>query len=163
MKVSSFGLQLLNQFNRKWTMLQEAIENCPDELWYKGGDEWIFSWIVYHIIETANFYSKDNPDEMTWGVISQIDWDNDSEEDIKKKKEKNITKEIMEEYADTIKQQINEILSNTTDEHLLRKDDFHWFNSIYEKYIYLLRHNMFHLGELAQLLRFTKCERIKWK
>ena len=144
-------------------MLQEAIEKCPDACWHKGEDEWIFSWIVYHIIETASFYSNSNPDDMVWGLISKIDWENDSEEEVIKKKEANISKVIMIEYAESIRQKISNILSNSKDKDLLEKDDFHWFNSIFEKYIYLLRHNMFHLGELSQLLRNNKSDRIEWR
>ena len=45
----------------------------------------------------------------------------------------------------------------------MKKDDFGWFESIFEKLVYLLRHNAHHIGELARTLREWDCERIKWR
>ena len=118
MNESALRTQLLQQFEQKWKMLHEAIEKCPKEVWYKGKEGWIYSWIVYHIIETANFYSQNNPDNMIWGKISKIDWDKDSQKEIIKKKEINITKVAMIDYANDIKKQISDILSDLLDEDL---------------------------------------------
>jgi hypothetical protein len=144
-------------------MLQEAIENCPDEFWHFGEDGWIYSWIVYHVIETANFYFHSNPDDMVWGEISEIDWKNDTKEEILSKKKKNITKEEMLNYLGYMREQLAEHLSNSKDNDLLEKDDFHWFGSIFEKYVYLLRHNSLHIGELSYILRTTESKRLEWK
>ena len=157
-----FGSYLMEQFERKWNMLKEAIENCTEPNWHRGKDEWTYSWIIYHIIETADFYSRNNPEDMVWGRRVDIKWEENSEEEIKRKKT-SISKEFLLEYVEEIEQRLSNLFSSNNDEELLKKDDFSWFDSIYEKLLYLLRHNSYHLGELAKDLRDFGCERIKWR
>ncbi len=160
--LSPFSNLLLNQFKRKWNMLRESIDNCPDLKWHEGTDGWTYSYIIFHIIETASFYSKNNPDDMKWGDKAGIDWKRNTEEEIEDKKSK-ISKEFLLSYLQEIESKLSNIFSTTVDRDLLKKDDFHWFGSIYEKLVYLLRHNSYHLGELANLLREWNAERIKWQ
>jgi len=157
-----FSLQLLGQFERKWIMLKDAIEKCPDQYWNEAEDEWTFSWISFHIIETANFYSKSNPDEMVWGKKAGINYEDNTEEEIIERKSK-ITKIFLLDYSKEIEQRISNFLLTINDIDLLKSDDFPWFKSIYEKLIYLLRHNSYHLGELALILRVSEGENLEWK
>ena len=158
---SSFRNALQIQFKRKWTMLIDALSKCPEDRFHDGIGEWTYSSTVYHILETADFYIKDNPDEMKWGLKAGYDWNTDSKEIIKMKL-KELTKSLLLEYLEEIDKKINDFLIEKSDEDLLKKDDFHWFDSIYDKLVYLLRHNSYHLGELAKTLRDWKCDRIKW-
>jgi uncharacterized damage-inducible protein DinB len=161
-KEISFRSMLLKQFERKWKMLREAIENCPDDKWHEGKDDWIFSNITYHIVETADFYTQEDYEKMNWGRVSGIDLDKDSKEEIKEKMTK-ITKELVSNYLEEMDTTIIKLLKKTSDKDLLKKDSFYWFDSIYEKLIYLLRHNSYHLGELTYMLRECNAERLKWK
>ena len=160
-EVISFRGALQNQFEGKWKMLVEAIVKCPNEKFHDGIGDWSYSFSIYHIIETAHFYILDNPDTMKWGNRAGFDWNTDSKETISKKK-KEITKEMLLEYYEEIEERISNFLNEKSDEDLLKKDGFHWFSSIYEKLIYLLRHNSFHVGELAKTLREWETDRIKW-
>jgi len=157
----SFRYMLLNQFKRKWKMLREAIEKCPDDKWHDGKEEWLFSWLAYHIVETADFYTQEYHKNMQWGKVADIDWEKDSKKEIEEKKSK-VTKELVSNYLEEMNRTITKLLKETSDEDLLKKDSFYWFDSIYEKLIYLLRHNSYHLGELALMLREWDAERIKW-
>ncbi len=157
----SFRFVLLKQFESKWKMLRDAVDKCPEEKWHEGEGDWIYSWSVYHIIETADFYSRNNPESMTWGIKTGINWDIDSKDEIISKKSK-ITKSFLNNYLEEIELRISRSLSETKDKDLLLKDDFRWFDSVYEKLVYLLRHNSFHIGELAQKLRNWRSERLKW-
>ena len=159
---SSFRFILLKQFKRKWKMLREAIRNCPNHKWHDGKDDWIFSYLAYHIVETADFYTQEDYEKMKWGKVSSIDWDKDSKEEINEKKKK-VTKKLVFDYLEEMNRIIIEILENKSDEDLLKKDSFYWFDSIYEKMLYLLRHNSFHIGELAFMLREWDADRIKWR
>ncbi|MHA2365864.1 MAG: DinB family protein [Candidatus Hodarchaeales archaeon] len=155
------GKILLNQFNSSWSMLHQAIENIPEKMWLDTKNDWSFSFNVYHIIETANFYIKNDPKDMIWGKRANIDWNNDSESNIIEKKSK-ITKNDLLIYLDETKVTISEVLESMADNELMSKDDFKWFNSIIEKLLYLLRHNMHHIGELNKTLRDYECKRIEW-
>lgn len=158
----SLGLTLLKQFKEEWGMLKQGINKIPDDKWSEVKNDWSFSWTVHHIIEAADFYSRSTDEEMKWGTIANIDWDNDSKEIIEKKKSK-VTKEALLSYSEEVDKRLSAILKKSTDEELLKKDDFDWFESIFEKLVYLLRHNAHHIGELARTLREWDCERIKWR
>ena len=158
---STFSEVLLNQFQGKWAMLIDALSKCPEDRFHDGIGEWSYSYVVYHIIETADFYIRNNPDEMKWGSKAGYDWNTDSKETIEKKK-KEISKALLLEYLEEVDKKVIDFLKDKSDKDLLKKDDFHWFASIYEKLVYLLRHNSFHVGELAKTLREWECNRIKW-
>ena len=156
-----FKNSLLNQFDKNWEMAKIAIYACPEDKWHSGTEDWVYSFTIYHIIETADFYSRDNPETMNWGKKAGIDWNKDQKEDIEEKKLK-ISKEFLLNYLEEIRERIRSLLSETDDNSLLQKDKFHWFDSVFEKLLYLLRHNSHHIGELARTLRDYDCDRIKW-
>ena len=84
-----------------------------------------------------------------------------------KVKDENLAREEQRNFQiimsnDEMEKRITEFLVNKSDEDLLKKDSYYWFDSTYGKLIYLLRHNSFHIGELAKALRDWDCERFKW-
>lgn len=142
-------------------MLMQGIEKIPDGEWHYGRDKWFYSLRVYHIIETSEFYARDTPEGMQWGKhLGQVNW---KEEMSLKKAAKLITKKEVIKYLGEMKRRITKQLKALSDEDLLKKDGFHWFSGIYEKYVYLLRHSNFHIGELAYALRTLECDRIEWE
>ena len=68
---------LANQFNSVWTMLEKTITNIPDEKWNQGVGEWFFSLTAYHVVETAEFYTRENPEGMIWGGRAGFSWDSE--------------------------------------------------------------------------------------
>ena len=46
---------------------------------------------------------------------------------------------------------------------LLEPDEFQMFPTRLDKYLYLLRHNLMHMGELNKALRDHNCPRLKWE
>ena len=149
---------LLTQFSSTWKMLKQAIENCPDEYWYGTDKDWNYSRTVYHIIETQEFYIRSTPDGMVWGkLLGDVDNKDLPAETIYP------SKGILVGYLDKIEMQITDYLKNIELEELLQKDDFKWFSSVFEKLLYLLRHNAHHLGELGRMLREWDCKRMKWQ
>ncbi|MHA1637828.1 MAG: hypothetical protein ACTSUB_07415 [Candidatus Thorarchaeota archaeon] len=154
------GKTLANQFDNAWSMLNQAIENIPDELWSKNIGDWYFSMTAYHIIESANFYSGKTPDGMQWGFRAGFDW----------KETKNmktdilplITKDLVLLYLSEIKTKLSSTLNTVQNDVLQGTDGFHWFRSILEKLLYLQRHTMLHIGELYLALRTWDCKRGTW-
>ncbi len=166
-KNKELGITLLRQFNRNWNMLHQAIDNVPEKLWKEVQvddfeNTWSYLWNIFHIIETADFYSRITPENMEWGKKAGINWDNDPPEVIADKKDR-ITKLHLKKYLKEIEDRITEIFDSKDDLELLKKDNFHWFQSIFEKYLYLLRHDIHHIGELNKALRDWKCTRISWQ
>ncbi|MHA1953651.1 MAG: hypothetical protein ACW96U_06885 [Candidatus Heimdallarchaeaceae archaeon] len=158
---ANFRDALLSQFKGKWIMLRDSVDKCPVDRFHEGIGEWTYSWTIYHVIETAEFYIGETPETMNWGLRAGFDWKEDSKEVITKRKTA-ITKEFLREYLEEIDEKVSKFLNEKNDEDLLKKDGFHWFKSINEKLVYMLRHNSFHIGELAKSLREWETDRIKW-
>ena len=154
------GIALLNQFAASWKMIRQAIECVPDEFWHKGVNQWFFSILAYHIVETADYYASSDPKAMTWGQRAGYDWED--VKDIEKDVLPRITKDLVLSYLKDVEEQIDNLLSSMSNDAFFNKDGFDRFSSILEKLVYLLRHNMFHIGELFRALREWGCERPKW-
>lgn len=149
---------LLSQFASTWRMLQQAIENCPDKYWYRTDKDWNFSRTIYHIIETQEFYIRSTPEGMVWGkLLGDLDNKTLSADEIYP------AKDILLNYLEDLQKQINDYLITISINELLNKDGFKWFNSVFEKLLYLLRHNAHHLGELGRMLREWDSPRMKWQ
>lgn len=149
---------LLSQFSSTWKMLRDAIENCPDEYWYGTDKDWSYSRTVYHIIETQEFYLRDTPEGMEWGKLLKDEKNPDVPTDTVYP-----TKGILIDYLDKLENNITEYLKDVKLDNLITKDGFKWFSSVFEKLLYLLRHNAHHLGELGRMLREWDCKRMKWQ
>ncbi|MFX1516458.1 MAG: DinB family protein [Promethearchaeota archaeon] len=156
------GVILLKEFQNSWSMLRQAINNISEEFWLTTVNDWSYSWNIYHIIETAEFYSRNTPHGMKWGKRANINWEIDSEEEITKKKSR-ITKGFLLQYLEEVEQVISDVLTNSTDEEFFDTDEFDQGDLlVFEKLIYLLRHNMHHIGELNKVLRDSNSQRISW-
>lgn len=149
---------LLTQFNSTWKMLKKAIENVPDEYWYGTDKDWNYSRTVYHIIETQEFYIRNTPEGMVWGKLLGDITNKDATAE-----EKYPNKEKLLQYLLEMEEKITLHLKNIKYEELIAKDYFKWFSSVFEKLLYLLRHNAHHLGELGRMLREWECTRMKWQ
>jgi hypothetical protein len=154
-------------------MLRLAIENVPDEKWIdcietidkpwsetKGMNVWYFSNVVYHTIQTVDFYTRDDPDDFKWGGrIGGIDWKTESP-DITASR---ITKDDMLKYLDETRTNLSDKLRSFSEDELFERDGFkEWQESRLAKFIYTLRHSMWHIGELGRTLRNYECDRISW-
>ena len=163
MKFSSI---LLRQFNNSWQLLKQCIQNIDDNNWsqisYQPNDHfWVFSLTVYHILETTDFYFRSSPEGMEWGKRGKINWKSTQPLD---KKFQYLTKELIQEYLMEIKEKITHILNETHHHQLYASDGFYsHLPTILDKYLYLLRHNLMHIGELNKVLRDWNLPRINWE
>ena len=157
---SHFAFGLARQYVGMWNMLRQGIEKIPDEQWTFGKNKWFYSLRVYHIIETAEFYARDTHEGMQWGKrLGKVNWwETMSHEEVAGL----ITKKDALDYIGETEKNLTKLFKAYTDKDLLKEDDFHWFSSIYEKFLYCLRHNSFHIGELAYSLYGLECARIEW-
>ncbi|MFW9888962.1 MAG: hypothetical protein ACFFER_12315 [Candidatus Thorarchaeota archaeon] len=166
--------QLKTQFHSSWDMLRQAILNVPNEKWSAGligrGEPWVepeemnieyYSYIVLHLIESADFYSRDDTNEMKWGAaIGGIDWKNETPQETASR----ISKETMLDYSKKIECQLENKLDSLSAKGLLEPDGFSKsYPNRLAKYLSLMRHTMFHIGELARVLRNYDCKRLSWE
>jgi hypothetical protein len=160
---SKIAFSLAKEFRRMWEMTRNAIEQIPENEWTHGVEsdkDWFYSLRVYHIIETAEFYFRDTPKGMLWGArLGQVKWwETISAQEAAEK----VVKGDMLIYMNEMAQYIEENLKRVSDKDLLAKGGFQGFSTILEKYIYLIRHTTYHLGELTMDLRVRGLDRIKW-
>jgi hypothetical protein len=165
---------LIEEYDRSWKMLLQVIEKAPDEKWTahvesiempwsetKGMNVWYFSDRVFHVIQTVEFYTSDNPEDMKWGGrIGGIDWKTESPDVTASR----ITKEDMLDYLSETKSNLEEKLNSFSEEDLFGTDGFKSYLACrFAKFVYTLRHSMWHIGELARAMREWDCERIIWR
>ncbi|MHA2407320.1 MAG: DinB family protein [Candidatus Ranarchaeia archaeon] len=151
---------LIHQFEGMWGMLNQAIKNIPTDLWAKEDNEWFFSLTAYHVVETADFYERSSPEEMEFGKrLGQLEWwKHISHQEAANR----LSKSLVQKYLEEVQTKVKTTLEKSSMKDLLAKDKFQWFNSRLEKFVYLLRHNAHHIGELAKKLRNEGSNRIKW-
>ncbi len=159
-EIEPISKALVNQFTSVWKTLQAAIKKVPDERWHDGVGQWCYSQTAFHIIETAQFYLGSDPDEMIWGARAGINW-NDVD-DIKKEVLPKLTKELVNSYLLEIGKLLADTMRIVPDDEFHKIDGFHWFSSILEKLIYLLRHTNYHVGELNRALREWGLAPARW-
>jgi hypothetical protein len=165
---------LVKQYESCWNLLYQCIENVPDENWTvgiktidkswseaKGENVWYFSYTVYHIIQTVEFYTYDDPKTMKWGdSIGGIDWKVESPEVTASR----IKKDNMVEYMQVTKEKLKLKLKSFSEHELFESDGFsEWQPSRLAKFLYTMRHSMWHIGELSRALRDFDCKRTSWQ
>ncbi|MFW9967009.1 MAG: hypothetical protein ACFFEA_07630 [Candidatus Thorarchaeota archaeon] len=171
---NEFVEQMKAQFRSCWLMLRQAIRNVPDEYWSMGlirrNEPWVdteemnieyYSYVVLHLLESVEFYSQDDTNEMIWGAaIGGIDWKKESPQETASR----ISKEAMLEYSKKIESLLEAKLNSLSEKDLLEPDGFsRSYPNRLAKYLNLMRHTMFHIGELARVLRNCNCERLNWE
>lgn len=152
----------LNQLTASWDMIATAIEIIPDEVFIETENDWSPNDCLFHIIETNRFYLSNSPSDMNWGEKAGIDRNSQSEDEVKSKTKK-ISKLLLKEYLTEIRDEYRPKLRLMEDEQFLSKTDFVWFQSYHEQLLYLIRHNMYHLGEISYYLRNKGFTRLQWK
>jgi hypothetical protein len=158
---SKLAQGLTRQFKSMWSMLRQAIAQVSEDQWAQDVKDWSYSLRVYHIIETAVYYTRADPEGMPWGErLGTINW---WEQMTAHEAAQQLSRDDMTAYLDETEGLMNILFATATDDSLLEKDGFHWFSSIFEKLQYMLRHSTYHIGELALALREWDCERIKWE
>ncbi len=150
---------LKRQFDATLKMVRQAIDNMPDSHWHWSTKGWTYSLTLYHIIETMEFYLASSPSDMTWGAKAGYDPEKVTNTD---EIVPLISKELVLKYLIEIQHFLDAIYETMTAEKMDEKDGFDWFGSIFEKHLYLLRHNQHHLGELAIITRQFGSSPLKW-
>ncbi len=165
---------LVKQFESSWLMLRQCIENVPDDKWdvglkiidkpwseTKGENIWYYSDRVYHIIQTVEYYTNDDPKTMKWGGrIGGIEWRKESPEVTASR----IKKEDMLQYVEETEIKLRQKLMSLSESDLFEVDGFsEWQDSRLAKFLYTMRHSMWHIGELSRALRDYDCKRTSWQ
>ena len=148
---------LLEAFDLTWQVYEKAFSVIPDEEWSKGEIEYLTpSRIIYHAIETAEWYSGESRD-FEWGHLTGTGPEDSTAEDLP-------SKEKLLDYHELVKKRITERLESMSDEELLSEETvFKWTGSTkLSRFLYVLSHYRNHFGEINAELRHRGLDRVKW-
>jgi DinB superfamily len=141
---------LWNQFGAAIDMLENAIAECPEEVWGNIKDYQEFWYLAYHTLFWLDFYLSDSPDNFTPPspfTLSELDPEGLLPERI-------YTKEEMLNYLSLSREKCRNRIGTLTDE--TAKKIF-WFGSVNlpfsELLLYNMRHVQHHTAQLNLLLR----------
>jgi len=144
-----------SQYKAAFKMLENLIEECPDELWNKESKVPPFWQQIYHILYYLDFYSEDTKEtfKQTFSI----------EENLDERFDEILSKEELLKYTNKLKNKINTKLELLTTKKLESKSAFFWTGAnVAEKIIYSLRHAQHHIGQLNYLLKIETNSATKW-
>lgn len=162
-ETSNLHTVLVREFDASCDMIKLAIENTDETIWSRKTNDWSYVLTLFHIIDTIDFYSYDEPKKLVErGSLDDVD-PNNSKEEIDKIIEGK-TKNFFYDYLEKTRKLITDKIQSFSQKELYEKDKFsEWgFTSRYHKYSYTLRHTMMHTGELNKTLRDLNKTRLKW-
>lgn len=148
------------QYNAAFEMLNQAITDCPTELWNRQDKGPPFWQIAYHTLFFLDYYlgnsEKEKKDFKPFFLNT-----NGHRLDIR------VTKGVptriqMLEYISCVKRKATKKYEEMTTETLVEKTAFEWHGKDkFSTWIYNLRHVMLHIGALNSLLVRENIE-TKW-
>jgi hypothetical protein len=155
----SISKSVLEIFHLTWDMYEEAIEKIPEEDWKRGEDRYLIpSRLIYHVLDSSDYYSSPKPEEYDRGYRFNINWKEAAPEQLPEKDE-------IKAYFKEVRSKVENWLEGMKDSDFLSLNHkFPWTGSTkLSRVLYLLSHCRQHFGELNAELRRRGLPRIKWK
>jgi hypothetical protein len=152
---------VLNQYDRVWSMLLDAIDKCPESAWQAGVEPLQPVRMALHASTGAAFYGKDS-EEMPF------EWCEGTGPDSPKWFERALdempSREAIRAYTVKIQATWTAYLSDKPDEWFLSKSNgFPWTGeNRLEQCMCNMRHMMIHVGHLDVTIRENGGEEVEW-
>ena len=138
-----------SQYIAALAMLKQAIEKCPEAVWYDPNEKFRVWSKAYHVVFFVHLYLQDaEKDFVQWEKHHDPDGDMP------------FTKEEVLEYLDFVEKQVAERIPVTD---LEAESGFHWYpvNKLELQFINI-RHIQQHTGELYETLGLRKGTELPW-
>jgi len=159
---------LKSQYHAVLTMLREAIELCPDELWLDTRPKNAFWQVAYHALFFTHLYLGDAATFQPWAEHQR---DNQNEDGIAGEPDpastlplvpRPYTKAQALQYWAIIDAMVDGVVDGTD---LRRRDSgFSWYTMPkLEHQLLNLRHTQHHVGQLADRLRAACDVHVNWR
>jgi hypothetical protein len=135
------------------------VRRFPAEQWRGGEIDYLIpARLALHVIEAAEFYSGDSPEEFRWGSRFGVNCERTPPEQLP-------DQEAMLRYLDEVQARVETWLRGLTDADLLLPGQaFPWTGRcVLDRAIYVLRHTHQHIGEMNAELRRRGCPRAQWR
>ena len=153
---------IIEQYGAAFTMVENIIHNCDENLWQDYKRETIISQVVYHTIFFIDFYlAKDSAeresfkgklgDDLMGERTDGMEWN------------RIFTKEELLAYMKDLRDKADKRFNNLTITELNSESVFEWHgSSVLSSLLYSLRHIMLHVGALHVRLNAVGKEPLKW-
>jgi hypothetical protein len=142
---------LWDQFGAALDMFQNALEKCPDELWYSEGKEYRFWYWAYHTLFWTDYYLDTDPVNF-----SPPEPYNMSEFDPEGKMPDSVyTQKEMIDYTIHCREKLRKLINSfIADPEMVDREwrDDRRSDTLFEMELYNMRHVMHHTGQLNMLL-----------
>jgi arylsulfatase A-like enzyme len=163
-QVADMKKAIISQLLSSLAMLQEAINNCPDNLWDHQGHENKYWHIVYHTLFFTHLYLSPSENKFKhwenardeYQFMGPVPWPPHYTPKI----EHSYTKLDLMEYLEKIK---GDAPNQITQDDLNANSGFDWLPfSRLELYLHMIRHVQHHIGQLIERLRDSGVKRNRW-
>ena len=139
-------------------MLREAIEACPESLWYDRADEPAFWHQAYHTISSICFYLSDSPKSYKRPPFAK-----DTTGDLSKTQTNALSRQQVKEYLEMVSEKCEALLNKLASMPLDGENTFPWTGpTLAHRLIYNIRHAQHHVGWMNSILRRKAEQAAKW-
>ncbi len=140
---------LLGQFEASLCMLNDCVQNCPQEHWDGKIANYTFWQVAYHTLFFVDLYLSPNEE-----AFQPRDFHPRESEFKDGYPSRRFGQRELTEYLAICRQKAVETLASETPESLERQSGFRWLPfSRGEVYLYNIRHIQHHTGQLSAFLR----------
>jgi hypothetical protein len=156
---------LSNQMHGALTMLQRAIEACPDTHWNERVGDLKFCQVAFHTLFFVDCYLSENTDAMLAQPFHQENKDFFRDYDEMKDSIQVLLYERadIDRYFAFCRQKATDVIAAETAESLAAPAGFEWLPfSRAELHVYNTRHIQHHAAQLSLRLRLDHGDGIKW-
>lgn len=157
---------ITDQLDAAFAMLDECVENCPDELWHEPVAEWKFCQVAFHALFFSDVYLGKNLDSLYEQPFHRQHADEFGDyEDLKPERPRaTYEKVFVRTYSRHCRGKAKAVLAAETEESLARRPGFDWLDfSRAEVHVYNIRHLHHHAAQLSLHLRRLTGEGASWQ
>lgn len=145
------------QFFLSFSMLENLIEECPDEVWNIKAGGFVFWQQILHTLTGANFWMRQPESIFTEPFSERKVYPELENEPIG-----NITREEMLEYKEQVKNLCIKFFEKNDDVWLLEKSHIYDKISNMDVVIGQIRHIQYHIGHCNSILRERGLKAVDW-
>jgi hypothetical protein len=156
---NTFKEILWHQFGASLDMLENAIRDCPDEVWGKRSGWHEFWYMTYHTLFFLDFYLSESPD----GFLPPEPFNLDEMDPAGIIPEQPYSKDELLKYLNHCRDKLRSRIETMTEEKAAARFKFNWMDfSITELMLHNMRHVQHHAAQLNLILRQKTDSAPRW-
>jgi hypothetical protein len=142
--------EFINQYGHTWRVFERVVEGFDNDAWnHTGRNNYTPARISFHILKAVKYYLEDTtPIHFASGKSFESDWETAKEEDLPSQNDILVCIKEMQARTELWLSEMEFSAKNTS---------FEWAGETQlGVVIFLLRHSLYHLGEISCLLNESR-------